>query len=155
MILNFIYEFDELEEALENITDKSVITYQYLSWLGLSHQEILMAQTDDYNPRMRVIHTGERVVYVKDDKIALTLANAAECGESMIVPDADAVKQAAEESGVSPVYVYKMGYFREKFDLKRRNQPEDLMSFKKMIRYINENENELAKEFSEYEKNHR
>lgn len=150
--MTLIYEFEELDKALKNVDDNTAL-YLYLSWLGLSHKEIIAAETGDYNQRMRMLHTGGRAVYVKEDKIAAALEKASRSNEIKIMPDPDPARLKAEQAGVSPVYVYKMGYFKEKLDLKRRKQPEDLMRFKAMIRYIGEDEQQLADEFKEYENN--
>lgn len=152
-MLTLIYDFNELDKITSKISDEEVVMYLYLSWLGLSHDKIILAETYDYNFKMRILHTDGRTLYIKDDKIANALKKACESGHEKFIADAVFAKSSAVKSGINPLYIYKMGYFREKLDLKLRNQPEDLMHFKAMIRYINEDENTLAAEFAEYEKN--
>lgn len=149
--MRFIYCFEELDAIVKDITDESALMYLYLSWLGLSDDEIALLETSDCNMNMRILHTGGRTVYVKDDKIADLLKKFCSVNNDKILPEPDKSKSMAESSGISPIYVYKMGYYMEKLDLKRKNQPEDIMRFKAMIRYIGQDEDMLAREFSEYE----
>lgn len=150
--MRFIYCFEELDAVVKDITDENALMYLYLSWLGLSDDEIASLEASDCNMNMRIIHTGGRTVYVKDDKIAELLKKFCSVNTDKILPESDKARSLAENNGVSPIYVYKMGYYMEKLDLKQRNQPEDIMRFKAMIRHIGQDEEILAKEFSEYEK---
>lgn len=145
-----IYNFSQLENLMKNIDNEDTVIYLCLCWLGLSHQEILKTETDDYNSRMRILHSSGRAIYIKEDRIAELLSERCKGSDETIVRDADSARHLAEQAGIDPAKVYKMAFFKEKLAHKKADQPEDKMIFKSMIGYIGEDEDTLEQEFDEY-----
>mgnify|MGYP005834137033 FL=1 len=155
----YFYSFSDISTDVEKLfeADKQAGMYVCLSWIGLTADEIKFAKVCDYNPAMRMLHTEERVIYIQDDEVAEKLKKRCENVPpySMELMVADCAKAAAkaEELGVSPAFVYKMKYFKEKQQSAISGEPEDFIRKKECLKYIGESEEELEAQFINYQKN--
>lgn len=121
--------------------------YLYLTWLGLTPSEMRSAY---YNSVMRTVEWNDRVIFVKDDKMAERLAQ--NSGGPLGEKELSSAEAELNSAGISPKLVYKMGFFNMRWEQAELNQPEDIVRIKEMSRHIGCNTAELEKEFENYRK---
>jgi len=145
---NIIRDFGGICERLGDGANTELKAYVYLSWLGLSRDEIENADISDYNPAMKMLVCGDRYVFVKEPEIAGFLSGAG------ALPDRNACENAekeAEKLGLSHDHVYKMRYFYDKLGLKRGGQPEDIVREREIAFCLGTDISALDDEFLRYE----
>lgn len=145
---DIIRDFGGICERLGDAADTALKAYVYLSWLGLSRDEIENADIADYNPAMKMLVCGERYVFVKEPEIAEFLSSAD------ALPDKNAcgtAEKEAEKLGLSHDHVYKMRYFYDKLGLKQSGQPEDIVREREIAFCLGVDICTLDDEFLRYE----
>lgn len=143
--MNYVYNFDMFQEKLSAASlSKEATAYLYLTWLGLSDNEIC---NSCYNSHMRILEWDDRTVFIKENTIADFLSA---LGIQTSDIDVKGASSEAEKSGVSPALVRKMGFFNIKYEQKKLGQPEDIVRMKEMARNIGQSLDELNSEYQPY-----
>ncbi|MGN0696546.1 MAG: hypothetical protein ACI4J5_07280 [Oscillospiraceae bacterium] len=143
--MDYIYDSDMLEEKLaeKEGLSKGAKAYIYLTWLGLSAAEIKAAR---YNGMVSTVEWDDRMTFVKDEKISAFLSSCVD------ISDFGKYASEAENSGIEPGLVYKMGFFNIRYEQKKLGQPEDVVRIREMAKVIGEDASALSNEYLDYEK---
>lgn len=143
---NYIFGFDQLEKLLEskNLSDNAK-KYSYLTWLGLTPSEMTSSY---YNHRTRTVESDDRVIFVKEDRIAELLAPMD--GQAPKKSEISSAETELNDAGISPAQLYKMSFFNIRLAQAELGQPEDIVRIKEMSRHIGQSAAELDKEYAAF-----
>ena len=106
----YIYSFSQIEDKVKALheTNTEAAAAVALSWLGLSRDELKTLRVSDYNSTMRMLHSADRVVYVREDLIADMLKaiceEAPEYSMGFFITDVNSAYESAEKQELSPIF---------------------------------------------------
>lgn len=142
----YIVGFEQLEQLLKSKNlSANAVEYSYLIWLGLTPNEMSCAY---YNPNTRTVEFDDRVIFVKQDRMAERLADIS--GRPIEKKNIASAEKELNDAGISPAFLYKTGFFNIRLEQAKLGQPEDLVRIKEMSRHIGQSNEELEREYAAF-----
>ncbi|MGN0599115.1 MAG: hypothetical protein ACI4JK_04395 [Oscillospiraceae bacterium] len=142
----YILGFEQLEQLLKGKSlSENAVKYSYLTWLGLTPNEMTSAY---YNQNTRTVESDDRVIFVKQDRMAEQLADMS--GQPIAKKNIASAEKELNESEISPAFLYKMSFFNIRLEQARLGQPEDIVRIKEMSRYISQSPEALEREYAAF-----
>ena len=142
----YILGLEQLEQLLKSKNlSANAVNYSYLTWLGLTPNEMASAF---YNHNTRTVEFDDRVIFVKQDRMAERLADIS--GRPIEKKNIASAEKELKESEISPAFLYKMSFFNIRLEQAKLGQPEDIVRIKEMSRHIGQSNEELEREYAAF-----